>query len=55
MALAWCLAQGEHVLPIPGTKRIRYVEENVGAADLELSFEDLAEPGDVPQALGSRY
>jgi aryl-alcohol dehydrogenase-like predicted oxidoreductase len=55
VALAWCLAQGDHVLPIPGTKRIRYVEENVAAASLELTPQDLAELDDVPQALGSRY
>jgi aryl-alcohol dehydrogenase-like predicted oxidoreductase len=55
VALAWCLAQGDHVLPIPGTKRIRYVEENVAAASLELTPPDLAELDDVPQALGSRY
>jgi aryl-alcohol dehydrogenase-like predicted oxidoreductase len=55
VALAWCLAQGDHVLPIPGTKRIRYVEENVAAASLKLTPQDLAELDDVPQALGSRY
>jgi aryl-alcohol dehydrogenase-like predicted oxidoreductase len=55
VALAWCLAQGDHVLPIPGTKRIRYVEENVAAASLVLTPQDLAELDDVPQALGSRY
>jgi aryl-alcohol dehydrogenase-like predicted oxidoreductase len=55
VALAWCLAQGEHVLPIPGTKRIRYVEENVAAAALELTPRDLAELDDVPEAFGSRY
>ena len=42
LALAWVLAQGEDVVPIPGTKRVRYLEENVGAADLELTSEDLA-------------
>jgi aryl-alcohol dehydrogenase-like predicted oxidoreductase len=42
-------------LPIPGTKRIRYVEENVAAASLVLTPQDLAELDDVPQALGSRY
>jgi aryl-alcohol dehydrogenase-like predicted oxidoreductase len=55
VALAWCLAQGDHVLPIPGTKRMRYVEENVAAASLELTPQDLGELDDVPQALGSRY
>jgi aryl-alcohol dehydrogenase-like predicted oxidoreductase len=37
LALAWLLAQGEDVVPIPGTKRVRYLEENVAAADVELS------------------
>ncbi|HYG73131.1 MAG TPA: aldo/keto reductase, partial [Actinomycetota bacterium] len=55
VALAWVLAQGEHVLPIPGTKRRRYVEENAAAADLELTAEDLAELDDLPEAVGSRY
>ena len=55
VALAWVLAQSQHVLPIPGTKRVRYVEENAGAASLELSPEDLAELDEVPEALGTRY
>ncbi|HYF10915.1 MAG TPA: aldo/keto reductase [Actinomycetota bacterium] len=55
VALAWVLAQGEHVLPIPGTKRRRYVEENIAAADLDLTAEDLAELDDLPEAVGSRY
>ncbi len=55
LALAWVLAQGEDVVPIPGTKRRRYLEENVGAADLHLRPEDLAELDAVLEALGSRY
>ncbi|HEY5786950.1 MAG TPA: aldo/keto reductase [Microlunatus sp.] len=42
LALAWVLAQGVDVVPIPGTKRVRYLEENVGAAAVRLSEEDLA-------------
>jgi aryl-alcohol dehydrogenase-like predicted oxidoreductase len=42
LALAWVLAQGPDVAPIPGTKRVAYLEENVGATDVELSPEDLA-------------
>jgi aryl-alcohol dehydrogenase-like predicted oxidoreductase len=42
LALAWVLAQGEDVVPIPGTKRVRYLEENVGALDVELTADDLA-------------
>jgi aryl-alcohol dehydrogenase-like predicted oxidoreductase len=42
LALAWVQHRGEHVVPIPGTKRRTYLEQNVAAADLELSAEDLA-------------
>ena len=42
LALAWVLAQGPDVVPIPGTKRVTYLEENVGAAAVSLSPEDLA-------------
>ena len=42
LALAWVLAQGDDVVPIPGTKRIGYLEENVAAADIVLSADDLA-------------
>lgn len=42
LALAWVLAQGDDVVPIPGTKRRRYLEENVAAADVTLSADDLA-------------
>ncbi|HYJ27612.1 MAG TPA: aldo/keto reductase, partial [Nocardioides sp.] len=42
LALAWVLAQGDDVAPIPGTKRVRYLEENTGAAEVELSGDDLA-------------
>src|SRR5713101_1909053 len=41
LALAWLLAQGEDIVPIPGTKRRRYVEENVGAVSVKLSADDL--------------
>ena len=55
IALAWTLAQGEHVLPIPGTKRRRYLEENLAAGDLVLSHEDLADLDALPVAEGARY
>lgn len=42
LALAWVLAQGEHLVPIPGTRRIRTLEENVAAVDLTLTPEDLS-------------
>lgn len=55
VAIAWVLSQGEHVVPIPGTKQVRYLEENCRAADLDLSQADLAELDAVPQAAGDRY
>lgn len=56
VALAWVLAQGADIVPIPGTKRIRYVEENVGAVKLELDAADLATLGSiVARAAGPRY
>ncbi|MGZ4437509.1 MAG: aldo/keto reductase [Nocardioides sp.] len=58
LALAWVLAQGDDVVPIPGTKRVRYLEENVAAARIELGSEDLdalarAVPRDA--VAGDRY
>jgi aryl-alcohol dehydrogenase-like predicted oxidoreductase len=58
LALAWVLAQGEDIVPIPGTKKLRYLEENVGAAEVELTAADLKRIGEtVPQgvAAGPRY
>jgi aryl-alcohol dehydrogenase-like predicted oxidoreductase len=43
LALAWVLAQGDNIIPIPGTKRRKYLEENAGAADVILSHEDIEE------------
>ena len=58
LALAWLLAQGDDIVPIPGTKRRAYLEENVGAADLELTDEDLRRIDEVAPAgvaAGERY
>ena len=56
LALAWVLAQGEDVVPIPGTKRVKYLEENVAAAQVSLTQEDLDElDRAVPAAVGERY
>ena len=55
VAIAWTIAQGDHVLPIPGTKRLRYLEENVAAAALVLSKDDLAALDGVPSPIGPRY
>jgi aryl-alcohol dehydrogenase-like predicted oxidoreductase len=55
VAIAWTLAHGGQVVPIPGTKNPRYLRENVAASDLVLSAEDLADLDAVPAAVGSRY
>ena len=58
LALAWVLAQGPDVVPIPGTKRRRYLEDNVAAADVELTSDDLARLADIAPpgvAAGGRY
>ena len=56
LALAWVLAQGPDVVPIPGTKRRSYLEENVGAVAVELSDDDLRRLGEIaPTTQGSRY
>jgi aryl-alcohol dehydrogenase-like predicted oxidoreductase len=56
LALAWVLAQGEDIVPIPGTKRRKYLEENAAAADVELTEEDLARiDEELPEVSGERY
>jgi aryl-alcohol dehydrogenase-like predicted oxidoreductase len=55
IALAWVHAQGEDVAPIPGTKRRTYLEENVGALDVELDADDLAALDAAGEARGERY
>ena len=55
LALAWLLAQGEDVVPIPGTKRRQYVEENVGALNVTLTGADQEELEDMGTAAGPRY
>ncbi|MFE0515938.1 aldo/keto reductase [Streptomyces sp. NPDC058964] len=56
LAIAWVLAQGEDLVPIPGTKRRTYLEQNAGAADVELTKEDLSRiDAELPQAAGERY
>ena len=55
VALAWTLAKGPHVVPIPGTKRLRYLEENMAAVRLRLDPDDLAELDDAPSASAPRY
>jgi aryl-alcohol dehydrogenase-like predicted oxidoreductase len=56
LALAWVLAQGDDIVPIPGTKRRKYLEENLGAVEVELTSDDLARiDAEIPQAAGDRY
>jgi len=55
VALAWLLAQGDDIAPIPGTKRVSYLEENVAADALELSSEQLAALDSVAAPRGDRY
>ncbi len=58
LALAWVLAQGENVVPIPGTKRRKYIESNAQAVSIKLSAEDLQRIDEVfpkDAAVGLRY
>jgi aryl-alcohol dehydrogenase-like predicted oxidoreductase len=56
LAIAWVLAQGDDIVPIPGTKRRTYLEQNAGAADVELTKEDLDRiEAELPAVAGARY
>ena len=55
VALAWLLAQGDDIVPIPGTKRVSRLEENVGAADLTLTADQVARLSALPAPTGDRY
>ena len=55
VALAWVLAQGRYVVPIPGTKTPKYLADNAGAAGLTLTAEDLARLDALPAPTGDRY
>jgi len=58
LALAWVLAQGQDIVPIPGTKRRKYLQENIGALDVDLTSEDLQRIDEVAPKdafAGSRY
>ncbi|MEU3343126.1 aldo/keto reductase [Streptomyces sp. NPDC006668] len=54
VALAWVLAQGEHTIPIPGTTRLTYLRDNIQAANLDLTPQDLADLNSAPPAAGDR-
>jgi aryl-alcohol dehydrogenase-like predicted oxidoreductase len=56
LALAWVLHRGEHIVPIPGTKHVEYLEENLAASDVELSHDDVRHIAEsLPKAAGDRY
>jgi aryl-alcohol dehydrogenase-like predicted oxidoreductase len=58
LALAWVLAQGENIVPIPGTKRVKYIEQNAAAVDIILTADDLKEIDEIfpiNAASGLRY
>jgi aryl-alcohol dehydrogenase-like predicted oxidoreductase len=56
LAIAWVLAQGDDVVPIPGTKRRSYLEQNAAAVDVELSDDELSRiEAELPEAAGARY
>jgi aryl-alcohol dehydrogenase-like predicted oxidoreductase len=55
LAIGWLLAQGSDVVPIPGTKRVKYLEENVGSADANLPEDVLRELDALGEAAGERY
>jgi len=56
LALAWVLSRGEQIVPIPGTKRVSYLEENLAAADIELTAEESERIAQaIPPAAGDRY
>ena len=56
LALAWVLSRGDDIVPIPGTKRRKYLEENAAAADVELTDADLARiEEELPEVAGDRY
>ena len=55
VALAWVLSRGEHVLAIPGTQRLKYLEENAAAADIDLTPGELEKLEALPAPVGGRY
>ena len=55
LALAWVLSRGDDVVPIPGTKRRTYLEQNAAAVDVELTEDDLARLDEIGDAAGDRY
>ena len=55
VALAWLLAQGDDIVPIPGTKRIGRLEENIGADSVQLTADQIARLDALPPAAGDHH
>ena len=55
VAIAWVLSRGDDVVPIPGTRRRTYLEQNAAASDIELTAHELAELDEIGEAAGDRY
>jgi len=58
LALAWVMAQGDDIIPIPGTKRVKYQQENIGALNVKLTREEADEIGNLARSMeikGTRY
>jgi len=55
IAIAWVLSRGDDVVPIPGTRRRTYLEQNAAASEIELTPEDLAQLAELGEAAGDRY
>jgi len=55
VALAWILAQGDDIAPIPGTRRLERLDENIGADDLALARDQLEALGGIAAPVGDRY
>jgi aryl-alcohol dehydrogenase-like predicted oxidoreductase len=56
LAIAWLLAQGDDIVPIPGTKRRTYLEQNAAAVEVELTADDLSRiDAELPETAGERY
>jgi aryl-alcohol dehydrogenase-like predicted oxidoreductase len=55
VAIAWVLSRGDDVVPIPGTRRRTYLEQNAAASEIELTAQELAELDEIGEAAGDRY
>lgn len=55
VSIAWTLARGDHIIPIPGTRKLSHLADNAGAADIVLSADAIRALDEVPETVGSRY